>query len=42
MKSKPITIRFTEEQYAEIQKLSSENDVSIATIVRWAIKEYFK
>lgn len=41
-KEKPITIRFTTEQYNSIEKLSKDNDVSLATIVRWAVKNYIE
>ena len=41
-KPKPITIRFTIEQYNAIEKLSKDSEVSLATIVRWAVKEYME
>ena len=39
---KQLTIRLPLYQYTKLEKLSKDNDVSIATIVRWAIKDYIK
>lgn len=39
---KHINLRISTEQYNTVEKLSKDNDVSIATIVRWAIKNYIK
>ena len=41
-KDRKLTIRLPNEQYTAIENLSKDSDVSIATIVRWALKEYTK
>lgn len=39
---KQLTIRLTNEQYNTLEKMSIKNEVSIATVIRWAIKNYIK
>lgn len=41
-KDRKLTIRLPNEQYNVIEDLSKDSDVSIATIVRWALKNYIK
>ena len=37
-----LSFRLPHTQYSKLEKLSKDNDVSIATIVRWAIKDYIQ
>ena len=41
-KDKKISIRLPQDYYNSLEILSKDNDVSIATVVRWAIKDYIK
>lgn len=41
-KDRKLTFRLPEEQYNSLERLSKDSDVSVATIVRWAVKDYIK
>jgi len=39
---KPLFVRFTGKQYTALRKISEEDDVSIASIVRQAVAKYLR
>ena len=39
---RPLLIRFTKKQYDTLRKISGEDDISIASIVRSAVGKYLR
>ena len=39
---KPLLIRFTKKQYTTLKKISDQDDISIASIVRQAVAQHLR
>lgn len=42
MLTKMTGTRLTEEQFDDLQDIAAKYDVPVATVVRWAVKDYIK